>query len=34
VRVENLSYSKAPFLPHLGEGIDEIEEVEGIEEIE
>jgi sterol 3beta-glucosyltransferase len=21
VRVENLSYSKAPFLPHLGEGI-------------
>jgi hypothetical protein len=23
VRVENLSYSKAPFLPHFGDGIDE-----------
>jgi hypothetical protein len=22
VRVENLSYSKAPFLPHFGDGID------------
>ena len=27
MRVENLSYSKAPFLPHFGEGIEEQERI-------